>query len=79
MINLIYTSGLITVLSIISFNIIFFIESYISSQVGVTDFGQYKFVIKAIHFISHIMILGQDYALFYYISRYLKQNLLNRS
>tara|TARA_Y200000002_G_scaffold189472_1_gene156366 strand:- start:14793 stop:16073 length:1281 start_codon:yes stop_codon:yes gene_type:complete len=77
MINLIYTSGLITVLSVISFNIIFFIESYISSQVGVADFGQYKFVIKAIHFISHIMILGQDYALFYYISRYLKQNLLN--
>ena len=58
--KLLLNTTAIALLSFISFQIILYIESYISSEVGATDFGQYKFVIRLIHFLSHVLLVGQD-------------------
>jgi O-antigen/teichoic acid export membrane protein len=71
--KLIYHSGLIFLISFLSYQIIVFIESTISSTVGPGEFGQYKFLIRFVHGCSHLLLLGQDYALFYFLSKYLKE------
>ena len=71
--KLIYHSGLIFLISFLSYQIIVFIESTISSTVGPSEFGQYKFLIRFVHGCSHLFLLGQDYALFYFLSKYLKE------
>jgi O-antigen/teichoic acid export membrane protein len=72
--KLFYNSGLIFLISLLSYQIIVFIESSISSTIGPNEFGQYKFLIRFIHGCSHVFLLGQDYALFYFLSKYLKSN-----
>ena len=72
--KLLYNCILIFLLSILSFEIIVFIERKISSLIGASEYGQYKFLIRFVHGFSHIFLLGQDFALFYFLSKYLKNN-----
>lgn len=71
--QLIKNSVMITALAWLSHQIILFINGSISVNIGADGFGQCNFYIKAIHFLSHLLLIGQDYALFFFISNYIKQ------
>ena len=63
-------------LSVISYFLIYYIETNIAHTLGARSYGDYSFKLRILYMLSHILMLGQDGAMMVYLAKYtIDQNL----
>ena len=66
--------SLLTMLSVIAYFIVYYLDTHIASCLGSLEYGGFKVKLRVIHNIVHCMILGQDGILINYMSIYKKEH-----